>query len=131
MRSLPIVRPFLLSGLLALTSCSSETTAPRGSTTVVSIQNFYFYPPIVAVRIGATVQWTNYDPVTHTTTSDAGLWDSGPLGGAAGGGGYGAGGGAGGSFRFTFTQRGAYDYHCSIHPPSSYPGFVGTIVVRP
>jgi plastocyanin len=125
MRSLTIVRPLLLSGLLALTACSSDTTAPRGSTTVVSIENFYFYPFTVAVRVGASVQWTNYDPVSHTTTSDVGLWDSGALAPVA------AGGGTGGSFRFTFMQPGTYGYHCSIHPPNLYPGFVGVVVVRP
>jgi len=79
MRSLSLVRPFLVSSLLALTACSSDTTASSGSTTIVSIQNFYFYPFTVAVRVGASVEWTNYDPVSHTTTSDLGLWDSGAL----------------------------------------------------
>lgn len=125
MRPLRLVHSLLLSGLLALTTCSSDTTAPSGSTTIVSIQNFYFYPFAIAVRVGASVEWTNYDPVSHTTTSDLGLWDSGPLSPAA------AGGGAGGSFRFTFTQPGIYGYHCSIHPPSLYPGFVGQVIVRP
>jgi plastocyanin len=126
MRSLSVVRALLLSGLLALTACSSDTTAPSGSTTIVSIQNFYFYPFTIAVRVGATVQWTNYDPVSHTTTSDLGLWDSGAVSPVAAGG-----GAAGGSFRFTFMTPGTYGYHCSIHPPSLYPGFVGIVVVRP
>ena len=125
MRSLSVIRALLLSGLLALTACSIDTTAPSGSTTIVSIQNFYFYPFTVAVRVGATVQWTNYDPVSHTTTSDVGRWDSGALSPVAGG------ATAGGSFRFTFMQPGTYGYHCSIHPPSLYPGFVGIVVVQP
>lgn len=126
MRSLPaVVCPLLLSGLVTLTACSSDTTAPSGSTTVVSIQNFYFYPFTVAVRVGATVQWTNYDPVSHTTTSDVGLWDSGALSPVAGG------ATAGGSFRFTFMHPGTYGYHCTIHPPSLFPGFVGVVVVQP
>ena len=29
------------------------------------------------------------------------------------------------------TQPGTYGYHCSIHPPSLYPNFVGIIEVRP
>ncbi len=126
MRSLSaLVRPLLLSGLVTLSACSSDTTAPSGSTTVVSIQNFYFYPFSVAVRVGATVQWTNYDPVSHTTTSDVGLWGSGALSPVAGG------ATGGGSFRFTFTHPGTYGYHCSIHPPSLYPAFVGVVVVQP
>ena len=123
MRSLSLVRPVLLSCLLALTACSSDTTAPRGPAAFVSIRNFYFYPFIVSVRVGASVQWTNYDPVSHTATSDAEFWDSGPLTPAVRL--------AGGSFQFTFTQPGTYGYHCSIHPPSLYPDFVGIVEVRP
>jgi len=125
MQTFPVVRLLFLFGLLALTACSSDTTAPSGSTTDVSIQDFYFYPFEVDVRIGASVQWTNYDPVAHTTTSDAGLWDSGPIAPAA------VRSGSGGSFRFRFAQRGTYWYNCAIHPPNLYPGFVGVVVVRP
>jgi len=28
-------------------------------------------------------------------------------------------------------QPGIYGYHCSIHPPSLYPGFLGIVVVKP
>ena len=28
-------------------------------------------------------------------------------------------------------QPGTYGYHCSIHPPSLSPGFVGIVVVKP
>lgn len=124
MRSLPFAGPLLLAALLALTTCSSDTTAPSGSTTVVTIQNFYFYPYTVSVRVGATVEWINYDPVSHTTTADLGLWDSGPITPAALG-------KVGGAFPFKFTQPGTYGYHCTIHPPNLYPGFVGIVVVRP
>jgi plastocyanin len=38
---------------------------------------------------------------------------------------------SGGTFSVTFTNTGTFGYHCSIHPPSLYPGFVGSIVVTP
>ena len=64
--------------------------------------------------------------VGHTGPSaDAGLWDRGALSPVA------PGSAAGGSFRFTFMQPGTYGYHCSIRPPSLYPGFVGIVVVKP
>jgi plastocyanin len=80
--------------------------------------------------MGSTVKWTNNGPSSHTTTSDTGVWDSMALNAPTSGGGYGGGGGsAGGTFEFTFTQTGTYGYHCTLHPPSAYPGFTGTVTV--
>lgn len=107
---------------------------PPPGTVTVSIQDFSFSPATVTIAAGTTVRWTNNGPSAHSTTSDAGTWASPSLGAptTGGGGGYpGGGGSAGGSFNFTFTQPGTYPYHCSLHPPSSYPGFVGTITVTP
>ena len=38
---------------------------------------------------------------------------------------------AGQTFQFTFNTPGTFPYHCSIHPPSAFPGFIGTITVTP
>jgi len=57
------------------------------------------------------------------------VWDSGTLG-APSGGGYG-GGTAGGTYQFTFNTPGTYNYHCKIHPASTYPSFTGAITVTP
>lgn len=103
---------------------------PPPGTVAVTIQDFSFSPGSVTITAGTTVRWTNAGPSAHTTTSDAGAWASTPLGAPQGGVGYG-GGSAGGTFDFTFTQAGTYPYHCSLHPPSSYPGFTGTITVTP
>lgn len=129
-----------LPRFLAIAAVAS-TAACGGSTPMspnqvgavgVSIQDFTFSPASVTIKAGATVRWTNNGPSAHTTTSDAGAWGSGTLSPpAGGGGGYGSGGTAGGTFDFTFTQPGTYSYHCSLHPPSSYPGFTGTITVTP
>ncbi|HTK41465.1 MAG TPA: plastocyanin/azurin family copper-binding protein [Gemmatimonadales bacterium] len=127
MRALGILGNVLLLGFLA--SCSSNnTTGPvvqtptggggsSGAVTDVTIQNFTFTPANVTVKVGSTVRWTNNDPIAHTTTSDMGVWDSGPLNPS------------GGTFQMTFSSTGTFPYHCSIHPPSVYPGFVGTITV--
>lgn len=83
----------------------------------------------LTIKAGTTVRWTNKGPSTHTTVSDAGAWGSAALNPPGAGGGYGGGGSAAGTFDFTFTQPGTYPYHCSLHPPSSYPGFTGMVTV--
>jgi plastocyanin len=103
---------------------------PPAGTTKVTIQDFSYAPAAVTIKVGSTVQWTNKGPSAHTTVSDAGAWNSGVLRSPGGNDPYG-GGSAGGSFSFTFTQAGTYSYHCSLHPPSSFPGFTGTVTVTP
>jgi plastocyanin len=108
---------------------TAPTQPPAGSASV-TIQDFTFTPATVTIKAGSTVRWTNNGPSAHTVTSDSGVWASGVLGAPGGGGGYG-GGSSGGTFDFTFMQPGTFPYHCSIHPPTSYPGFVGTVTVMP
>lgn len=133
-----------ISGVAVVLACSSNVTGatstggrgalpPSSSGSAgITIQDFTFSPSTITVKAGTTVSWTNNGPSAHTTTSDAGVWDSGTLSAPGGGGGYG-GGSAGGSFQRTFNQAGTYTYHCSIHPPTlaQYRGFVGTVVVNP
>jgi plastocyanin len=109
---------------------STPPPPPPGSTLAqVTIQDFSFGPPSLTVKAGTIVRWTNQGPSAHNTTSDTGVWGSPTLAGPTSGGGYGDGKSPGGTFDFTFTQPGTYTYHCSLHPPSSYPNFTGTITV--
>jgi plastocyanin len=82
-------------------------------TPAVSIANYAFHPARLIVRVGQTVTWTNRDQVPHTTTSAAGIWDSGTLPN-------------GRTFSITFRSPGTYAYRCSIHP-----NMQGTVVVQP
>jgi plastocyanin len=107
------------------------TNPPPTGTVTVSIQDFAFSPAAVTVKAGTTVRWSNKGPSAHTTTSDAGVWSSSPLSPPGGGGGYGGGQTAGGTFDFVFTQPGTYTYHCSLHPPASFPNFTGSVTVTP
>ena len=139
----PRIVSFLLSASLAACGGYSAPTTPTSGGQVsnppppgsvsVAIQDFSFSPAAVTIKAGTTVHWSNRGPSAHTTTSDGGTWDSGSLAGpsAAGGGAYGGNGSPGGSFDFTFIQAGTYSYHCSLHPPSSYPNFTGTVTVTP
>ena len=87
----------------------TPVSIPLGAST---LGNRAFAPDQLEIGVGATVTWTNTDSVSHTTTSDQGNWDSGPVA-------------PGGQFSSTYATAGTFPYHCAIHP-----GMVGTITVR-
>ncbi len=99
---LPTAMP---SGMTGMTSAapSGAAAAQPVAANAVNIRNFAFGPQIVTVKPGVTVHWTNRDSEAHTVTSDDGAFNSPVLQ-------------PGASFSFTFTKRGSYSYHCSIHP---------------
>jgi amicyanin len=76
---------------------------PTTGVTQVAIQNFAYQPSNIQVKAGTTVTWTNQDSAPHTVTFRNGMKDSGMLR-------------QGQSFRYTFTQPGAYEYYCAYHP---------------
>ena len=63
---------FLTAALLA---CGVAALA----LTEIKIQNFAFVPQNVVVIKGEMVQWTNFDSVVHTSTSNTLVWDSGDI----------------------------------------------------
>jgi len=103
----------IISSTLSPTMTPTPTIAPH----TVSIINFAFAPSTITVPIGTTVTWTNNSALNggmamvHTSTSDTGLWDSGPIQ-------------AGDSFSFIFNTAGTFSYHCAIHPSMQ-----GTVIV--
>lgn len=107
--------------LLSLAGCFSERSAitepPPGNlcegspANVVQIRNFAFAAPQLEVAPGTAVTWVNCDDVSHTSTADAGGWDSGLLA-------------PGGTFTRTFSTAGSFPYHCDPHP-----GMKATVVV--
>ena len=125
----PVLHAFVLLGTTCQLTTGPRLTMPAsggmpgGPVSTVTIQDFSFSPATLSVKVGSTIQWTNKGPSPHTATSDIGIWDSGqlspPLGSNS----------LGGSYRFTFTTTGIFHYHCSIHPPSRFPSFRGTITV--
>ena len=107
---------FTLAILSMLNSCSKPLdnmyglggnpggTGTKGSpgTNEVWIQGMAFSPSSITVVAGTTITWTNKDAVSHTVTSDAGLFDSGSISSK-------------GTYSYTFSTPGTYQYHCSIH----------------
>jgi plastocyanin len=116
----------LLSAVACGSSYSSPSTtpspapgpvAPAGTPVTIPVNastltSTAFAPDAVDVSAGAAVTWTNSDGVAHTSTSDAGVWDSGIVP-------------PGGQFSVSFPTAGTYRYHCLIHP-----GMIGTVVVH-
>jgi len=100
----------LLVGALAVPSSAlgrragSSAGSPLVATgTRVKIVDFAFRPGTLTVPKGTRVKWTNKGAVTHTSTSNKGLWDSGSIA-------------PGGTFSRVFKKVGTFKYHCTIHP---------------
>jgi plastocyanin len=77
----------------------------------VIIQGLSFSPEVFLVEAGSTVTWRNLDGMTHTVTSDTGIFGSGNIANNR-------------VYSYTFTIPGEYPYHCTLHPEMS-----GTIIV--
>ncbi len=73
------------------------------SKSVVDISGIAFSPLEIRIKKGESVSWKNFDNISHTATSDSGIFDSGLLE-------------KGESFSFTFDEVGEYPYYCIPHP---------------
>ena len=78
----------------------------------VWMKDIAFNPSTITVTAGTTIKWINKDPVSHTVTSDDGLFDSGTIA-------------SGGTYTHQFDNAGTYPYKCTIHQ-----GMTGTVVVN-
>ncbi|MBT2382132.1 cupredoxin domain-containing protein [Streptomyces sp. ISL-11] len=108
-----LVATLTLGVLLAAPATSAAEPGARSlAQKTVAIQNFTFTPQSVTVNAGDSVRWVNNDEDTHTTTSDGPGWDSGDLP-------------PGAAFTRTFTTRGTFVYHCTLHP-----SMTGTVIVQ-
>jgi len=94
---------YLAAFALAVIVVMAPGATAQGTTTQVSIQDFFFSPVNVSVEPGTTVTWVNEGNVPHTVTSDDGQFDSGVLM-------------PGDSYTVMFKGQGTITYHCMIHP---------------
>jgi plastocyanin len=69
-----------------------------------------FRPRILTISRGTRVRWVNVDNVSHTTTSNSGIWAATLSPGER--------------FARRFRRAGEFDYRCTFHT-----GMIGTIVV--
>jgi plastocyanin len=114
----------IASLLFPLTACGgssptdpSPTPSPSGTPVSIvqgaeTLTTTAYAPNPVTISAGGTVTWKNNDSVAHTSTADAGGWDSGTIA-------------AGAQFSHTFQTAGTFTYHCTIHP-----GMIGTVTVQ-
>jgi plastocyanin len=124
----PTIRfAFIVAALAIASSCggsSSPTSPSTGNNTgtntgtpvsIVSgartLTTTAYNPNPVTITAGTTVTWTNMDSTTHSATSDSGTFN-GTVGPNQ-------------QFSFTFTSKGTFTYHCSLHP-----NMVATVVVQ-
>ena len=103
----------LLAGVLMMSVVADMAKAvPAPPAAAVTIDNFTFKAPVVTVRPGTTVTWTNGDDIPHTVVSKDGVFKSKVLDTDE-------------KFSFTFSKAGTYPYFCSIHPKMT-----GKVVVQ-
>ena len=102
----------LVSGVLVTSTVAGMATAAPAPTAAVQIANFTFKNPVVTVKVGTAVTWTNADDIPHTVVSKDGLFKSKVLD-------------SGDRFSFTFAKPGQFGYFCSIHPHMT-----GTVIVK-
>ena len=102
----------LAASALAMVTVATVTRAAAPAAAAVRIDNFTFKDPVVTVKPGATVTWTNGDDIPHTVVSKDGAFKSKVLD-------------TGDHFSFTITKPGQFGYYCSLHPHMT-----GTIIVK-
>lgn len=96
--------------MMAVIANVANAAVPSASASV-QIANFTFKAPVVTVKAGTTVTWTNADDIPHTVRSKDGVFSSKVLD-------------SGDKFSFTFAKPGQFGYFCSLHPHMT-----GTIIV--
>ena len=112
-RILTLQGAVLMTSALMLSPVAVMTkAAPAPVNAAVQIGNFTFQAPVVTVKPGTTVTWTNGDDIPHTVVSKDGVFKSKVLD-------------TGNQFSFTFAKVGQFGYFCSLHPHMT-----GTIVVK-
>jgi plastocyanin len=111
-RTLTFQAALLVASALMLSTVSAMTRAAPAAAAAVTIDNFTFKAPVVTVKPGTTVTWTNGDDIPHTVVAKDGSFKSKVLD-------------SGDKFSVTFAKPGQFGYFCSLHPHMT-----GMIIVK-
>jgi plastocyanin len=98
--------------LVFVALAGSPAFAADAMTANVKIDNFTFNPPVLTIKAGTTVTFTNNDDIPHTVVAKDKAFRSKTLD-------------TDDTYTFTFTTPGSFAYFCSLHPHMT-----GTIVVE-
>ena len=115
MRVSRIVSILFIGVLLILPNCA-KSVAPveKQPSNEVWVPGREFRPSIITVPVGTTVTWVSKNgEEQHTITSSTGLFDGTLV--------------AFSSFKYTFTERGRFEYSCQTH---GFEGMTGAVVVE-
>jgi plastocyanin len=113
-----MLRPIFTSSVLGaavgtLLAAGVLFARAEGTPNTVFIDNFFFAPLDLTVKVGTTVTWTNRDDIPHgIASSNNAFKKSAALDTDE-------------SYSFTFATPGTYQYFCYLHPK-----MVGSIVVE-
>jgi plastocyanin len=106
----PLLLPALLMSIVLLGGRSSSQAGPTASNATaaasytIEIKQLKYFPNVVTVHPGDTVQWKNSDIVPHTATTVDKGFDSGSIA-------------VGGTWTLTVPAKtGDYFYKCTFHP---------------
>lgn len=94
-----------MAAILTAFSVTMATSQPllAANGPVVKIENFAFTPPVLTVKPGTTVTFTNDDDIPHLVVANDASFRSKALD-------------TGDSYEFTFTKAGDFAYFCGLHP---------------
>lgn len=102
----------LFAAVFAGSVAYASPQAQSETVTVEAADGNVFVPAEITISVGDTVTWENTDDVSHTSTSDDGVWQSGNIA-------------PGESYSYTFDEAGTFGYFCEYHQ-----GMVGAVVVE-
>ncbi|HUN40221.1 MAG TPA: cupredoxin family copper-binding protein [Acetobacteraceae bacterium] len=91
------------AGMGALVAAMAVRASHADDGSKVTVDNFTFVPPVLHVKVGTTVTWTNHDDIPHSIVCPALNLHSHAMD-------------TDDSFSYTFKQAGTFSYMCGLHP---------------
>ena len=99
--SKPMIAPVAVPVATPPINDQNLPSTPQSDITEVKISDFAFNPAEITIQTGKSIKWSNEDSAPHTIKADT--FESPNLS-------------TGNSYMHKFTEKGTYEYSCSIHP---------------